>query len=1054
MATYNNNSLAFRARRANPLVALAMAGVSLMAIPGCVDQNPFAFLFGNKPTVATQPEHSVTADAAAPLFTGGLADVPMEYRPKFRWWWPTDQVDVAELYAELDVMHKAGIGGVEISLLRNPTRFGSPAFRERVKAVLIRANALGMTVDMTLGAAWPVSSPSIDDVAKNLSSQDLVYGAVDVIGPVEFVGNVPKPVDSGLLNQRLMAVTAARLAFPFQPADPNVSREPGAAPLLEPIRLDPTGMVDITSHTDDNGTMRWQVPEGHWRLFGFWSRATAQRTHGDLPSLIVAALQTNAKFDLGLLGPVRKVTGHLIIDHFSRAAMETALADFDTQLFADDMAPLWQRNGGYLFQDSLELHHNQGKGGSPLNDQCICYAKFWTPAFLAEFEQRRGYDLTPLLPAVFNSYDFPEGGGDRIERDYDETLMDLFIANNMQPMNEFAQARGMKARVQAYGLSNFDTTRAAAGAPTPETESLHFMDTGTGVKPGSETSRGILDNYRAIASGVHISGAAELTMEAGATRLRGGGSSPEDYKLIADRAFASGVTTPILHGFAYRTFRDAYIPHSGWPGWDPRGSIFAESWNQLYPQMAKWPALAGYMGRASAVLRQGKPAVDLIVLRHNVGTEITLADKEPKSTVVRDALQPNGYSWDVVGDLSLGEFPDVPDGRLLPDAAAYKAVVIENLSQLSEHTASRLLDFASAGLPVVVIGEMPSRGISYRDARGEDERVQGYMNGLLALGNVRIIETAAELPPALLALGVEPDMQADAPTTLVAQHRRLPQGDLWFVYNNGAEQSTGEIAFAAQGKPYRMDLWTGVSKSLAHYSIEEDRTRIALNLKPGEATVLSFDAAATPSVHVVATDAAEVIYGADGLLLRDMHGGNKVATLSDGSQHTVTLPTLPKARELTGPWTLHATTVDLNGNQEKTLRLNTLADWRKIPALRTAAGTGIYTHTFTLPKDWIREGRGVLIDPGQVGGMMELFVNGKAVPAPAIADGPRDISAQLRPGKNEIRIEVATTLINRLRGRAWEGDGRYFLFAFRPSQPYGLIGPVRLIPFAAVALRN
>lgn len=47
-------------------------------------------------------------------------DPPNRYRPMMRWWWNGDRVSADEITRELDVMQKAGIGGVEINSIKFP----------------------------------------------------------------------------------------------------------------------------------------------------------------------------------------------------------------------------------------------------------------------------------------------------------------------------------------------------------------------------------------------------------------------------------------------------------------------------------------------------------------------------------------------------------------------------------------------------------------------------------------------------------------------------------------------------------------------------------------------------------------------------------------------------------------------------------------------------------------------------------------------------------------------------------------------------------------------
>ncbi len=89
-----------------------------------------------------------------------------------RWWWFGPAVVKPEIVRELDVMHAAGIGGVELAAeypmaLDDPAkgilnlRYGSPEYVEDLKFANEHARGLGMRVDLTLGSGWPYGGPNI-----------------------------------------------------------------------------------------------------------------------------------------------------------------------------------------------------------------------------------------------------------------------------------------------------------------------------------------------------------------------------------------------------------------------------------------------------------------------------------------------------------------------------------------------------------------------------------------------------------------------------------------------------------------------------------------------------------------------------------------------------------------------------------------------------------------------------------------------------------------------------------------------------------------------------
>ncbi|HEV2576975.1 MAG TPA: glycosyl hydrolase [Acidobacteriaceae bacterium] len=101
-----------------------------------------------------------------------FASPPADARPMVRWWWFGPAVVKPEIARELDVMHAAGIGGVELAAeyplaLDDPAkgilnlRYGSPEYVDDLKFANEHARGLGMRVDLTLGSGWPYGGPNI-----------------------------------------------------------------------------------------------------------------------------------------------------------------------------------------------------------------------------------------------------------------------------------------------------------------------------------------------------------------------------------------------------------------------------------------------------------------------------------------------------------------------------------------------------------------------------------------------------------------------------------------------------------------------------------------------------------------------------------------------------------------------------------------------------------------------------------------------------------------------------------------------------------------------------
>jgi hypothetical protein len=551
-----------------------------------------------------------------------------------------------------------------------------------------------------------------------------------------------------------------------------------------------------------------------------------------------------------------------------------------------------------------------------------------------------------------------------------------------------------------------------------------------------------MDDYRQVVSGAHLSGATEMSLEAGANLAGEYDMSVDDYKVIADRAFAAGMTTMALHGFAYRTYQDPYQAWS-WPGWSAFNFLFAESWDQAHPAFAQWGGLAGYYGRVSAALQSGKPRVDVTVLSSPASAHVY------GSQELASALRAGSYTWDRIDDQSLGALATPEGRRILPSGPAYRALVIDSVAAISQAAAEKALVIAKAGVPVVIKGEVPAQGLSYRDAKGEDTAVKAAFDALLKLENVRQVKSGQDAAGALAGLGVEPDLRGVP--SIVAQHRRTAGGDVWFLYNNATEAAAGDVSFAAIGRPSRIDPWTGDATRVGVYTARKESTTLPIALRPGETALVSFDSKAEPVMHATSAD-GDVVYDGRTLALRDTKGGAHTAQLSDGRRRGVRLSSLPEPRAVDGPWSLSVKTAGPDGDGKVALKLAKLADWRNIPELANASGTGTYTAKLDVPAGWLAGGRGVQLDLGAIGGFLDLRINGRRAPVASLIDDPRDVTGLLKPGDNEIGATVATTVTNVIVSRAQSGDTRYAPFAKNTKQPYGLIGPVRLIPYDKATL--
>jgi hypothetical protein len=481
-------------------------------------------------------------------------------RPKFRWWWPHGLVDPAEIRREVDRIADAGFGGAEIADVHHSVTqpmdpaghgWGTPAWVAAVTAALSQAGRRGITIDLTIGPAWPAAVPTITPDSP-AAMKELAHGAVAVPAGEAFDGPVPAPAVApagAAHDQRLLAVQAVRT----DPAN-TTRKETG---------LDAGSVTDLTAMVS-GGRLGWTAPgDGDWLVIAYWLRGSGQQPesgpHTDPPSYVV--------------------------DHLSPAGTAAVTGFWEKRILNPSLRKLIREAGGALFEDSIELETD---------------ATLWTPDLPAEFEKRAGYDLLPYLPTVVKQnentvYAFEAGLTARLRRDLSRVLSALINEHHFGALRTWAHSIGLELRAQPYGLET-DAISSAAILDIPEGESLGFHN---------------LDDYRCLAGGRDMGGRRILSNELGA--YAGGAYNTAWDKVLKTLGgeYAAGVNQTVLHGFSYAEAPGAAWP--GFAAFTPyNGSVgYAESWGPRQPTWRHIEDISGYLGRTQAILQAGTPRIDV-----------------------------------------------------------------------------------------------------------------------------------------------------------------------------------------------------------------------------------------------------------------------------------------------------------------------------------------------------------------------------------------------------------------------------------------------------------
>jgi Glycosyl hydrolases family 2, sugar binding domain len=157
-----------------------------------------------------------------------------------------------------------------------------------------------------------------------------------------------------------------------------------------------------------------------------------------------------------------------------------------------------------------------------------------------------------------------------------------------------------------------------------------------------------------------------------------------------------------------------------------------------------------------------------------------------------------------------------------------------------------------------------------------------------------------------------------------------------------------------------------------------------------------------------------------------------------------------KVATIGGPWNV---AFQAGRGAPQSITMNELSDWSHSddPGVRYFSGVGTYKKSVQAPSRWFRKGSRLWIDLGDVKNLAVITVNGKNLGQVWHTPYRLDVTSALRPGENEITIEVVNSWVNRLIGDEQPAATK---FTFTDVKPYkatspllasGLLGPVTVI---------
>jgi len=421
-----------------------------------------------------------------------------------------------------------------------------------------------------------------------------------------------------------------------------------------------------------------------------------------------------------------------------------------------------------------------------------------------------------------------------------------------------------------------------------------------------------------------------------------------------------------------------------------------------------------YLARNSFLLQQGRFVADVIYF-YGEDSNITaiFADKSPDV--------PAGYNFDYINADGLIHELSAADGTVrTPSGMSYRLLALDPYSKhMSLPVLRGLHKLVEDG--AVVAGEKPTDTPSLADNASEfkqlNDELFGDGTGVHSVGKGKVY-AGQNAEAALKALGVAPDFdsnrsQSDQPVQFA--HRKLAEGDVYFLDNRSDQDATIDASFRVTGKT--PELWYSETGKIepATYKIADGRTTVPLHLEPWGTVFVVFR-------HATKT----------------------------------TSRTLPKVVEsqlatVEGRWNV---SFQPDRGAPSSTTFDKLISWSdsEDKGVKYFSGTGTYTKTIQASADWFKPNAKLWIDLGDVKNLAQVTVNGKSLGVVWHAPYRVDVTGVLKPGANELTIKVTNAWVNRLIGDQQPDATTKYTFAdVKPYKatstllPSGLLGPVAVV---------
>ncbi len=554
-------------------------------------------------------------------------------------------------------------------------------------------------------------------------------------------------------------------------------------------------ILDLSAKMDDDGTLRWMVPEGEWVVLRIGHTATGAHVSTESAGW-----------------------GGRVLDYMNPNSLD-AYWNRNIEPLIEAIGPLAGTTLRYVHTDSWE--------GGGMN---------WTPGFDRTFGENRGYDPLPWLAVLAGYVVDSREDSNAFLADFRKTIGDR-VADHYGHLAELARSHGMATQPECsgphagpldglknYGRSELMMSEFWSPSPHRPMPPNRFF-----VKQAS--------------SAAHTYGKRLVGAEAFTTIGPHWNDVPwSAMKPSFDHEFCAGLNLVFNHTFTCSP------KEMGVPGQE----YFAGT--HFNPQVTWWneaPALIDYFRRCQYLAQQGDFVADVVYYYgDHIPNIATLKASDPAGALP-------GFDYDVLSEELLLSSLTEENGRfVLPSGMKYRVLVLPDHRVLSLASLKKVDQLVRTG--ATVLGPKPLRAVSLEGGTEGKAVFQDLADSLWgagepaedASGTRKVgkgrVAWGRPVRDLLQADGVAPDVvmtlkDGSASPDMDWIHYRVGDAEVYFLAELDGKATSIDATFRVDGRiPEFWDAVDGSIREAATFTFVDGFTQVPLEFHPYDSIFVVF----------------------------------------------------------------------------------------------------------------------------------------------------------------------------------------------------------------------